>query len=157
MPDGLAGLVKYTGKPVSPQHTSTNGHPDQEKFYKEFDAQFKQVMPDTRIELEARIKKLPGFSTQELLLSSEKATYLQAFFAVDDVLDTLINYSRSGYIRLRLDGLLPELAFKDSMGDIEHLREAVQSGEITEDFKFLIQRQLAERIWYYWSELWEGK
>ena len=155
MADRIAGIVQeYAGKPINVDH-------GQEEFYNEFDILFKQAIPDSKKgDLEARIKNLPGFSIQELLLSNERATYFQAFFAVDDVLGKLITYSRSMYIRSRLDGLLPEVAFKDSMGDIEHLREAVQSGEITEDFKFLVQRhleQLDERIWSYCGELWERK
>lgn len=157
MSNGIVDTVrKYTGKPVSLSYRSNNGDSGQEEFYKDFYKLFKQSMPSGTRELEVRIKKLPGFSIQELLLSSETATYHQAAFAIGDVLDKLITYSGSKYIKLRLvDRFLPEVAFKDSMNEIEELKEAVQTGQITEDFKFMVQRQLDEKIWSYHGERWE--
>ena len=53
--------------------------------------------------------------------------------------------------------MLPEVAFKDSMNDIEELIQAIQSGEITEDFYLMVKRQLNEKRWSYCGEFWERK
>jgi len=155
MADGIAGIVqKYTGKPISLSYTTINGKSWGEEFY----TLFQQIISrSTRIKLEDDLKKLPNLSIQELLLGSETATYDQAVFAISIELGELIVHSRDKYSRLRHARMLPEVAFKDSMNDIEELIQAIQSGEITEDFYLMVKRQLNEKRWSYCGEFWERK